>query len=220
MSWLVSIIGFLNSNSGAITAGATVILVGITCWYVILTKDILKASNKPQIILYLHHEGGDVSLCVQNIGTGYASDITFEGNLFSFIPKRPGEKALKELEPYNSGINYLGPGYKIETFLFSGAQALRLPRESLNAVVSYKDSTDTKEKKPFAFEFGNWENTSQFVSPQIDDTANKLGRIARAVESVSNHHLSDNDYALSLQIREFLNKLERIADLLEKKTLK
>ena len=193
---VMSIITFLNDNSGAITAGATVILVGITGWYVCLTKDILKSTNKPQVILFLYYEGGDISLCVQNIGTGYASDITFDGDLFSFKPMRlsrnPSNKALRELEPFKSGINYLGPGYKIETLLCSGAQADRVPEKSLNAIASYKDSTGNEDNKTFTFEFGNWENTSQFITPQIDDTANRLGRIARAIKSVRNHHLGDD----------------------------
>ena len=189
------IINFLNENSGAITAGATVILAGITFWYVGLTKKILKSTNKPQIILFLRYEGGDVSLCIQNIGTGYASDMEFSGDLFSFktIPAVSGDEGtlLKDLEPYKSGINYLGPGYKIDTFLFTGVGSSQVTRQTLNAAVSYKDSANRKEKEVFTFQFGDWEDESQFISPQNDDTSNRLGRIATVLESIRDHNLGN-----------------------------
>ena len=77
------------------------------------------------------------------------------------LSRNPINKALRELEPFKSGINYLGPGHKIETLLCSGAQADRVPEKSLNAIASYKDSTGNEDNKTFTFEFGNWENTSQ-----------------------------------------------------------
>ena len=105
-----------------VTAGATVVLAFITLRYVRLTQEILKATNKPQVILYLHYDNQDVSLCVENIGTGYASDVNFEGSLLSFKQMRLDGLTLEELEPFKSGINYLGSGYKIETYLFSSGQ--------------------------------------------------------------------------------------------------
>ena len=79
-SWLDAVIDFLNSNSGAITALATVILVAITWWYVRLTKMMLKASNIPVVRLFLHAGEYDITLCVQNIGIGFARDIKFTGD--------------------------------------------------------------------------------------------------------------------------------------------
>ena len=106
----------------------------------------------------------------ENIGTGYASEITFVGSLLSFKPvsqaRNPSKKALKDLDPFKNGINYLGAGYKVETYLFHIVQRDKLSKKPLNITVVYKDSTDTKEKKSFVFEFGNWENASQFISPQ------------------------------------------------------
>ena len=69
---LGSAIDFLNENSGAITAIATLILVGITGWYVYLTRQMLKVSNTPVIRMFLHASGYAIFLCVENIGTGFA----------------------------------------------------------------------------------------------------------------------------------------------------
>jgi hypothetical protein len=59
----MEIIGYLNHNSGLISAIATIILVGITGWYVILTKKILKSNeqssiemNRPFIVAHLKSE--------------------------------------------------------------------------------------------------------------------------------------------------------------------
>ena len=101
------------------TAGATIVLAVITLRYVSLTNEILKATNKPKVILFLHYRHRFIRLCVQNIGTGYASDVEFGDDLsFKTIDRYGREgKALKNMEPFKSGINYLGAGHKLDTFL-------------------------------------------------------------------------------------------------------
>ena len=196
----MTVLQILNASGVIVTALATGVLAVITWRYVRLTRDILKATNKPQIILFLRYEGRHVSLCVENIGTGYASDVDFSGDLFSFktIPAVSGEegKLLKDLEPYKSGINYLGPGYKIDTFLFTGVRSSQVTRQTLRATVSYKDSANTEEKEVFTFQFGDWKDESLFISPQNDDTADRLGRIANVLE-----HIRDHDRGNDTQIR-------------------
>ena len=120
ISWLETLIDFLNKNSGAITGVATVVLVAITWWYVRLTKLMLKSTNTPVIRLFLHNGRYDnISLCVENIGIGFARDITFTGDLslkttdrFSDVEDKP----LKELEPFKSGVDYVLPS-EIQTTL-------------------------------------------------------------------------------------------------------
>ncbi len=198
----MTVLQILNASGVIITAIATGVLAIITWRYVHLTRDILTATNKPQVILFLRYSGDAVSLCVENIGTGYASDIIFSGNLLSFktIPAVPGEegKLLKDLEPFKSGITYLGPGYKIDTFLFDGVRSNQVTRQTLRALVSYKDSANTEEKEIFTFEFGDWKDENQFISPQIDDTADRLGRIANVLESIRNNLGNNNRIRISL----------------------
>ena len=202
------IIEFLNKNSGAITVFTTIALAGITFWYVLVTRNILKATNKPEVILFLRSGERKINLCVQNIGAGYASDIKFTGDL-SFIPNRTvglieddsDSKPLEELEPFKSGINYLGTGHKIETFLCYDS-SLFPTDASFSVNLIYKDSAQGKYTKSFSFELGNWKNTSQFITPHQDEVANALGQVANILEQVSD--TSD--------------ALERIADALEQKS--
>ena len=170
-----------------ISTGTAVFLAIITWRYVRLTQDILKATNKPEVRLFFHYGENSVNLCVQNIGPGYASDIkfTFIGDR-PFKPYPPGDKALRELEPYKNGIDYLGCGHKIETFLFSTHDiphkiSVRF-NHPMNITVTYKDSADTEYKKTFSFDFHDWENTKHFISPQSDDTAKALEKIASILE--------------------------------------
>ena len=162
-----------------LTTGTTIVLVCITWKYVNLTRDILKATNKPEVILYLSDqerpldpgesvihamENTIVALCIHNIGTGYASDIWFSGDL-SFQPTLSNE-TLIEMEPFKSGLSHLGSEYKIDIPLFLIGDMTEIPKQSFNIIVSYKDSTDTPCEKNFHFEVGNWGNSRQFISPK------------------------------------------------------
>ena len=191
---LGSIIGYLNSNSGLIAAIATVVLVGITWRYVRLTQEILKATNKPEVTIFLRFNNDKtMSLRIENIGTGYASDVKFEGDLLSHKarPQFFGEegKPIEELPPFKNGIPYLGSGHKIDTLpLFSiyVEEEDHIPKHAISIKVSYKDSTGTPDDKTFCFEPGNWEDRSQFMSPHSDDISDELGRIAGSLEDISN----------------------------------
>ena len=163
MSWIIVI-------ATIVTAAATVVLAKITWEYVRLTNEILKATNKPEVILFLRYSHSSISLCVQNIGTGYASDVEFGGDLSFKIVDLYGREgnALKDIEPFKSGINFLGTGYKIDTFLCNGRDVRDLEKRSFKILVSYKDSADKTFKQLLPFDLGNWENTSQYISPHTD----------------------------------------------------
>lgn len=180
------IITIVIAASAFITAATTIVLAFITRRYVRLTKEyvhltgeMLKATNKPEVILYLSDQGrpldpGEsvihamentiVTLCLHNIGTGYASDISFSGDL-SFQPPL-SNKTLGEMEPFKSGLSHLGVEYKVDTPIFLTGEMTEIPKRSFNIIVSYKDSTETPCEKNFHFEVGNWENSRQFISPK------------------------------------------------------
>lgn len=105
---------WLNSNSGAITAFATAVLVIVTTIYVIFTYWILRATNKPEITVYLRpHEAQPnvVILWIENVGTGVARKLRFTGDLsLGFQSITP----IKEIGFLKCGIDVLGPGQKID----------------------------------------------------------------------------------------------------------
>ena len=206
------------------TAGATIILVVITKRYVQLTQGILKATNKPKVILFLRHSRYSISLCVQNIGTGYASDVEFKGNL-SFKPpnqhnENPEEdKTLKDLEPFKTGINYLGSGQKIDTFLCDTGGIQNLQNRSFKILVSYKDSAEETFDQSFSFDIGNWENTSQFITPYTDDVAGAIERVANSIENMRLRRTNTGlqNIANQFLLSPIVEGLTKIAEALEKR---
>ena len=176
------------------TTVATIVLAVITSRYVRLTNEILKATNKPEVTIFLRfNTDRTISLRIENIGTGYASDVKFAGDLLSHkaISRFFGEegKNIKELPPFKNGIPYLGSGHKIDTLpLFStyAGEEDHIPKHAISIKVSYKDSTGTPDDKTFSFEPRNWEDRSQFMSPHSDDISDELSRIAGFLEDISN----------------------------------
>ena len=178
------IIEYLNTNSGLIVAIATIVLVCVTGWYVRLTQEMLKADNKPEVIVFLHYDGEVISLCVENVGTGYASDIRFEGDLSFKIEPVRGEYTgvLGELTPFKKGIGHLAAGHKIETPLYFKSAIHQFPQRSFCIIVTYKDSTGTGYRGRFPFEISGEGDINQKASLQTDDVAETLKRIANILE--------------------------------------
>ena len=125
-----------------ISTGTAIFLAIITWRYVRLTNEILKATNKPEVKLFLRYSEDFISLCVQNIGAGYAVDVGFGGDLsFKTIDRFGREcKALKDIEPFKNGINFLGKEHKIDTDLCTSRYVPDLEKRSFKILVSYKDS--------------------------------------------------------------------------------
>ena len=218
----MNLISWLNTNSGAITAIATLILVGITGWYVYLTRQMLKVANTPVIRMFLHNHGHSISLCVENIGTGFARNIQFTGDL-SFKPTswndNNSDKPLKELEPFKSGIPYLGAGHKQERIISSYGAFGDSPKHAFDIIVTYNDLGSAKETKTFSFEVGNWDNTDQFGSPHTDEVATAVEGVSRNLDRLIDHRSgTERTDWIPLQFRKDPEKdyLERIANALEK----
>ena len=222
MSWLSSVSEFLNGNSRAITAIATLILVGITAWYVYLTRQMLKIANTPIIRMFLHASEYPIFLCVENIGTGFARNIQFTGDL-SFKPTswndNDRDKPLKELEPFKSSIPFLGAGHKREIPISNTAEFGSLPKHAFDIVVTYNDLGIAKEKKTFSFEIGNWDNTDQFGAPHTDEVATAVKGVSGTLDRLIRHRSGqDRMNQILQQFRESpeTEHLERIANALEK----
>ena len=139
-----------------------------------MTNEILKATNKPEVIMFLHTIKSAIYLCIQNIGTGYTSEITFTGDLSFQLPF----ETLGEVEPINGMIEYLGVGQKVEGYLCSQSQVPELPETSFNLRISYMDSTNDEEFKLYNFEMSRWQYPRQSITSPTDEITDSLERIA------------------------------------------
>src|SRR5690242_11750012 len=107
MNW----ISWLNSNSGAITAVASVVLTGVTAYYAFLTwrlvqenRELREEHSRPQVAITTSlHEAhiNIVHLVIENIGHGPAYEVRFETNR-DFKMSR--QRSLREVGIFKSGI--------------------------------------------------------------------------------------------------------------------
>ena len=168
----MGVIDWLNEYNGAIIGLATVLLVVITGIYVYLTWRLLKANNTPEIAISLRpHEAHIpcVMLCIENIGTGAARKVQFQTDL-SFKPD--GDSALEELGFLRDGIDYLGPGQKIEHFLVSVLGKLEdLKKVPLEISVTYTDSVRRTYQRDFRLDFGEYEGYSRIGGSPLFEIA-------------------------------------------------
>ena len=189
----------------SITAVATVALAGITWMYVRqvkksvkvmeahveLTRDILKTSNTPEVVMLLVlRRGVELLLRVENVGTGYASDVKFIGDL-SFQP--PGCEPLEEMEPFKSGISYLGPGYRVDTSLFD-VNDVTVPKHIFDITVSYKDPVNVPYKSQ-PFRFGDWDAARKStinIETVDDEIVSRLESIWVTLDDIRNEMRANN----------------------------
>ncbi len=139
-------------------------------------------------LIFLHPDEKypSINLCIQNIGTGFASEITFTGDL-SFTPvSLRSNKPLMEIGIFEEGIDYLGPEKKIEFPLFftysMDDNMDGFPEQPLNIVTTYKDSVNTKYKESFSLDFKKWKGYNKFEMQPLENIANKLADIASALQ--------------------------------------
>ena len=206
MPWLEPIIDFLIEKDG-IVAITTMVLVGITGWYTHTTKKILNTYDKPEILIYLFPSETStysINLCIHNIGTGYAKDVKFSGDLSFVAPNTRVPPAIRARNPalaagYDSqgiplgeisifkyGIDYFPPGRKFEINLFNTIDLGELLEQSLNLTATYKDSRGKDGGTPFELTFKKWEHFTQSVSPNAT-VAQSLTKIADDIGKVLTH---------------------------------
>ena len=190
----VSTIDVINAGSTIVVAVATLVLACLTGSYARSTRQILDTYDKPEVLIYLFPSESNahcINLCIQNIGTGFASDIILSGDLsfespFNLLRRNyysPQGTRLEEISIFRNGIDYLPPGRKIEMSLFYTDRIDDLSTDTLSLTADYTDSRGKSYLMDFNLKFNQWENFSQSVSPN-SSAAQSLGKIAQDIERV------------------------------------
>lgn len=159
--------------------------------HVKVTRDMLKASNTPKVVMFLVlRRDVELLLRVENVGTGYASDIKFTGDLSFQVP---GREPLEEIEPFKSGISYLGPGYRVDTSLFAVGD-VTVPKHIFDITISYKDTVNIQyDSQPFRF--GDWDDASKStknIETVDDEIVSRLEGIWVALSDIRNEMRANN----------------------------
>lgn len=155
----MSVISFLDTHAGAITAIATVVLAGVTYLYLMETRKQNSTAVRPIPQLRLSPENvkdetGDVKmfllLCVKNIGHGPLVDI--EGSVIE-----PAEEHFEKKVVLNVGEN---------TRIQLSEKERYQERNKIKIVIKYHDIFD----KEYKFTYDNLET-------HINDTDRLYGKL-------------------------------------------
>ena len=172
----------LNNNSEAIIAIAaamqmiiTGVLMGITYYYVQVTKKILEENRqmrldaeKPRIAIYpqweLTREEGRpeipaLYLSVENIGMGPAYELEFTTEDFFQLPDN---ELVGEIGFIQYGMRYLAPRQKNKHRLgriwSKGKSIYKLIEEQLQITVTYKDLRNKEYSERFCLNFQEYKS--------------------------------------------------------------
>lgn len=185
-------IGFLNSNAGAVTALATVALLIVTGWYAWTTRALLREAEKtrltagePRVVAYLRvHEvhTNMVQLCIANLSGAAATGVTASIDRITEWPLEfdlENSKLLRDLK-------FLRAHEVLRFDLGSGPDLFR-DREP--AVFEAHIAFESLDGRKFTFGdtlkiesvtgHGNWQIYG------IDDVARRLKDIADTLKSVT-----------------------------------
>ena len=159
-------------------AKATERYVETTERYVETTEKALKAADTPEIKVYLSLSSTGsmmytLDLCIHNIGTGFAYDVKFDGEILSFVPQSNNDP-LAEYEIMRNGVNYFAPGKQCRITLFFQYQQSDLPKRTFNITVNYRNSASEELGDNFDLDFNKVESYSQIANPSLDSIALSL----------------------------------------------
>ncbi|MYF99345.1 hypothetical protein F4212_09465 [Candidatus Poribacteria bacterium] len=170
MSWF-------NANSGAIIGVVGVfafllifVLVGIICWYTYLLRQILKSTNRPEIVIYLRFYTDNqnvpetystTELCLKNVGYGVARNIKFGGSL-GFIPA--DGVPLHKITFLKYGVGALLPENELCEIISSTNEHFYLyenQRSVTDVDIIYENSNGIEYSDTFTLDF-NYSNHPQY----------------------------------------------------------
>ena len=146
--------------------------------YVETTEKALKAADTPDIKVYLSlgstgSMAYTLDLCIHNIGTGFAYNVKFDGELLSFTPPF-GNAPLAEHDIMRNGVSYFAPGKQCRITLSFQSQQSHLPKRTFNIAVNYRNSASEELRDNFDINFNKVESHSQIADPSLDSIALSL----------------------------------------------
>ena len=183
----MGIIEWLNANSGAVIAIATVVLVIFAGYYIYLMWRLLRVNNTPEVVVSLRlHEVhvNLVLLCIENIGTGAARDLQFTINPPSIENL---DLPFEEIGYLQNGIAYFEPGRKIEQFIVGVTNKLdELKQTPFEVAITYRDSVNQKHERVFNLDFGENEGMANIGTPPLYEIAKTIKEIKKDLNDVAN----------------------------------
>ncbi len=142
------IFNWLNSNAGAVQAGATFVLVAITAYYAWQTKRNVQLlerteeeAHRPRVAVYITQKEewlNIIDLVIGNYGNGIARDILFETD--DDLELLNKDEKLNDVEILKNGLPTLAPNQIIRIpLLFLIGRLDELQNKNITISLEYKD---------------------------------------------------------------------------------
>lgn len=182
------LIQFVNTQQGAITALATVVIALVTTATTFLTRAMIrenkllrKAGTEPEVIAYLMADRRfktDVNFVLANVGQGPARDVqfTFEANEedFAIHEVRLSNKAER------TAISMLPQGERVEAFFGVGHCLYKEPRlKPFKVSIRYKDIKGNSRNGDFELDVSQFDGLITLGNPAEHEVAEALKGIEK-----------------------------------------
>lgn len=155
-----------------ITSIATIVLCILTGLYVRLTNKLVKATDRPEVIVFLFYEAGSgdelssnsspytLCLCVQNAGKRTARNIRLIPNRDANLPTSTRE-TLNKMDCIQNELQLLPPEKTISDTIYSEERSIDMSNKKfyeghtskIDVCVKYQDSKGTKYNDNFTLDF-------------------------------------------------------------------
>lgn len=170
--------GWLLVFSG-IVAASTFVYAVLTWRLVSETKRLRVAQTEPMVSVTYHPREEWINFIdfrIKNVGAGPALDIKFEVEPdFEYVK----DKRLSELNLFQNGLKYLGPGDERRFFLTSltenGARKVESPFE---VKVTYRGTIGGDKTDRYVIDFSEWEGLMQSGNPPLYEVADCMKTLA------------------------------------------
>lgn len=171
--------GWLLIFSG-IVAVSTFVYAVLTWRLVSETKRLRVAQTEPMVSVTYHPREESINFIdfrIKNVGAGPALGIEFEVEPdFEYLRG----KRLSELNLFQNGLKYLGPGDERRFFLTSliedGAEKVEKPFE---VRVTYRGTIGGQKTDRYVIDFSELEGILQLGRPPLNEIADSLKDLAR-----------------------------------------
>ncbi len=180
------IVGFLNSNSGALLAVTTLVYAIITGRMLLETKRMRQSQTEPHVFITVRRAERTsilLNMVIQNIGAGPAYKLRFRVEPDIMI--RP-ERKLSDINLVRRGFNYLAPGQKIECMVANAAKLNEEEAKVLHEVtVAYQDKRNKDYEEKFLLDFTEYYGIWSVDESPFKGIVEKLGAIRSDISKIT-----------------------------------
>ncbi|HTO32944.1 MAG TPA: hypothetical protein VL202_17440 [Pararhizobium sp.] len=208
-------IDFLNKNSAAITAIATVVITFLTWFLAADSRKLRKAGSDPEVVGYLvpHPDGnGGVNFVVANVGQGPAFSVSFKFDCDEddftqhqvMLRNQPGRTSLSVLPQGEKIGSLFGVGYA----LFGNFGKERgAPLKPFQVKISYKDINGRKKSSSQQIDITQFMGLAGILSkPAAHEISDSLKKIEKHIAKMTGKQTSSAQLLDSSELRDEFRK--------------